>query len=155
VTILFIFFVVTAALGCHKETEQDRIKKVITDIQTAAEEKDVKEIMSHLAETYSDPQGFNYKTIRTLLLVYFMKNPKISAYINGLKISVENTSARVAFQAVLTSGSKTGSVADVIPQSLGMYNFNVSLRKESNVWKIASVTWMEVEITKTWETDSS
>jgi hypothetical protein len=35
--IFFIFVVVINVLGCHKETEQDKVKKVITDIQTAAD----------------------------------------------------------------------------------------------------------------------
>jgi hypothetical protein len=51
VTILLIFAITITALGCHKETEQDKVKKVITDIQTAAQEKDVKRIISNLANT--------------------------------------------------------------------------------------------------------
>ena len=49
VTILLIFVITITALGCHKETEQDKVKKVITDIQTAAQEKDVKKIINNLA----------------------------------------------------------------------------------------------------------
>jgi len=41
VTISLVFVIIIIALGCHKMTEQDKIKKVITDIQAAAEEKDV------------------------------------------------------------------------------------------------------------------
>jgi hypothetical protein len=125
-------------------TEQDKVKKVITDIQTAAEDKDVKKIINNLAKTYNDPQGFNYETIRGLLLGYFFQYPKISAYITNLEISVENTSAKAVFQTVLTSGNKTGSAADVIPQSLGMYDFDVSLKKESDGWKVTSAKWEEV-----------
>jgi hypothetical protein len=54
---------------------------------------------------------------------------------------IENTSAKAVFQAVLTSGNKTGSASDVIPQSLGMYDFDVSLKKESNGWKVTSAKW--------------
>ncbi len=112
-------------LGCHKETEQDKVKKVITDIQKAAEEKNVKKIINNLSKTYLDPHGFNYDTIKGLLLGYFFQHPKISAYITDLEISVENTIAKAVFQAVLTGGSKTGSAADLIPESLGIYVFVV------------------------------
>jgi hypothetical protein len=125
-------------------TEPDKVKKVITDIQAAAEEKDVKKIINNLAKTYNDPQGFNYETIRGLLLGYFFQYQKISAYITNLEISVENTSAKAVFQTVLTSGNKAGSVSDVIPQSLGMYDFDVSLKKESNGWKVISAKWEQV-----------
>jgi hypothetical protein len=144
VTISLIFVIIITALGCHKMTDQDKVKKVITDIQKAAEEKDVKKIINNLAKTYNDPQGYNYETIKGLLLGYFFQYPKISAYITNLEISIENTSAKAVFQTVLTSGNKTGSAADVIPQSLGVWDFDVSLKKESNDWKVTSAKWEQV-----------
>jgi len=144
VTILLIFAITITALGCHKETEQDKVKKVITDIQTAAQEKDIKRIIGNLANTYNDPQGYNHETIKGLLIVYFLQYPKISAYITNLEISIENKSAKAVFQTVLTSGNKTGSMSDVIPQTLGVYDFDVSLKKESNNWKVTSAKWEQV-----------
>jgi len=144
VTMSLVFVIIITVLGCHKMTEQDKVKKVITDIQKAAQEKDVKKIINNLAKTYNDPQGFNYETIRGLLLGYFFQYPKISAYITNLEISIENTSAKAVFQTVLTSGNKTGSAADMIPQSLGVWDFDVSLKKESNGWKVTSAKWEQV-----------
>jgi len=144
VTIFLIFVITITALGCHKETEQDKVKKVITDIQTAAQEKDVKKIINNLANTYNDPQGYNHETIKGLLIVYFLQYPKISAYITNLEISIEDKSAKALFQTVLTSGNKTGSMSDVIPQTLGVYDFDVSLEKESNGWKVTSAKWEQV-----------
>lgn len=141
VTILLIFIIAMTVPGCHKETDQDKVKKVITEIQTAGDEKDIRKIMNNLSKTYSDPQGFNYDGIRGLLIGYFFRYPKISVYINNLTISVENTKANAVFQAVLTSGEKTGSVTDVIPQSLGVWDFDVSLKKESSDWKVTSAKW--------------
>jgi len=151
VTIFLIFVIAMTILGCHQETDQDKVKKVVADIQTAGDEKDVRKIMNNLSKTYSDPQGFNYEGIKGLLLGYFLRYPKISVYINSLTISVENTSARAIFQTILTSGEKTGSVADIIPQSLGIWDFDVTLKKESNDWKVASAKWEQAEMMKTEE----
>ena len=151
VTIFLIFVIAMTVLGCHKETDQDKVKKVVADIQTAGDEKDIRKIMNNLSKTYSDPQGFNYEGIKGLLLGYFFRYPKISVYINSLTISVEDTSARAEFQTVLTSGEKTGSVTDVIPQSLGVWNFDVSLKKESSDWKVTSAKWEQAEMMKTEE----
>jgi hypothetical protein len=143
--LLLIIAITITFLGCHRETDQQKIKKIITDIQAAAEENDVKKITNNVSKSYNDPQGFNFETIKGLLVGYFLQYPKISVYINNLKISVENTSARAVFQTVLTGGNKTGSVTDVIPQSLGMYDFDVSLKKESNDWKVIWAKWKQVE----------
>ncbi len=132
------------SLGCHKETEQDKVRKVINTIQKAAEEKDVKKIITNLSKTYTDEQGFNYDTIKGLLLGYFFRHPKISAYITDLEITIENTSAKALFQAVLTGGSESGSAADLLPETLGMYAFDVSLKMEPDGWKVTSAKWERV-----------
>jgi hypothetical protein len=150
-TIFLVFVVVLAAIGCHSETEQDKVKKVITEIQAAGEAKDVGKIMKNLSKNCSDPQGFNYEGIKGLLLGYFFRYPKISAYISNLTISVENSSARAEFQTVLTSGEKTGSITDVIPNSLGVWDFDVTLKKESDDWKVTSAKWEESQMMNTGE----
>jgi len=142
--LLLIVTIIIAFSACQRETDEQKIKNIITDIQTAAEAKDVKIIINNISKTYKDPQGFNYETIKRLLVGYFLQYPKISVYINNLEISVENSSARAIFQTVLTSGNKTGSITDAIPQSLGMYDFEVSLKKESDGWKVISAKWEQV-----------
>jgi ketosteroid isomerase-like protein len=143
-TLLLLFALTFTGLGCHKETDQDRIKKVIHTIQKAAEEKDVKKIISKLATTYSDPQGFNRDTIKGLLLGYFFQHPTISATITDIEISVRDTVAKAVFQAILTGGVKNGSPADLIPDALGIYAFVVELRKEPDGWLVTSATWVRV-----------
>jgi hypothetical protein len=151
VTIFFIFFVFLAVFGCHRETEEDKVKKVVAEIQAAGEVKDVSKIMKNLSKNYSDPQGFNYEGIKGLLIGYFFRYPKISAYVSNLTISIDNESARAEFQTVLTSGEKTGSIKDVIPNSLGVWDFDVTLKKEANEWKVASAKWEESEMMNTGE----
>ncbi len=127
--------------GCHKETDQDKIKKVIAGIQKAAEEKDVRKIMSNLSKAYKDPQGYDYETIKGLLLAYFFRHQKIHAYIPDLDVAAEDASGKAVFQAVLTGGDKAGSGAGVLPEALGMYTFEVVLHKEDGDWKITSARW--------------
>lgn len=142
--LLALIAVTITTLGCRKETEQDKVRKVITDIQKAAEEREVKKILNNLSKTYSDSQGYNYETIKGLLLGYFFQHPKISAYITDLEVSVENTFAKAVFQAVLTGGGKTGSAVDLIPESIGIYAFVVEMKKEPDGWKVTSATWERV-----------
>jgi ketosteroid isomerase-like protein len=145
-TICLVLLVVAAALasGCSRQTEEDKVKKVITDAQTAVEEKEIRKVVNALADTYSDPQGFNREGIRRVLLGYFLAHPKIAVYLTYLRVSVDGASARAAFQTVLTSGKKTGSPADVIPESLGVYRFDVSLNKISGDWKVTSASWERI-----------
>ncbi len=144
IPLVVICIVLAFTLACHKESEQDKVKKVIANLQKATEEKDIKKIISSLSKTYYDPQGNNYDSIKGLVLSYFYQYPKISMYIPSLDVSAEDASAKAIFQAVLTSRGAAESTPAILPESLGMYAFDVSLKKESGEWKVVSVKWERI-----------
>lgn len=146
--VFLVVAVFMSVVSCHKESDEDRVKKVITGIQFAGEKKDIGALMKNVSKDYSDPRGFNDEGIRALVFAYFLHYPKISVYINHMAITVHETGATAVLQAVLTSGDKTGAVTDLIPQSLGVWDFDVKLKKESNDWKVISATWKEAEFLK-------
>jgi len=139
--IALIFFF---GIGCHKDTEQEKVKKIIVGVQTAAEKKDIKKIITRLSKNYKDPQGYDYDTIKGMLLGYFFRHQKIHVYITNLDITVQDSAARALFQAVLSGGNKVESVGDILPERLGMYSFEVSLHKEPDEWKVTSAKWDQV-----------
>jgi hypothetical protein len=141
---LAVLVVASLLSGCHKDTEQDRVKKVVTEIQKAAGEKEVKTVLGHLSKTYRDPQGYDYDGIKGLLLYYFFRHQKVSVFMPSLDITVAGPSAKAVFQAVLSGGNKVESPGDVIPEALGMYDFDVSFVKESGEWKVTSAAWKKV-----------
>jgi hypothetical protein len=128
--------------GCHKEPDADKIKKVITSVQNASEEKDIKKIITSLSKSYRDPQGYDYDSIKGLLLGYFFQHQKVHVYIPDITINVEGAAAQAEFQAVLTGG-QTGAT-NIVPEALGMYAFKVSFRKEDQEWKVISAIWNRV-----------
>lgn len=146
ILVLILFAVLFGVSACDRETDESKIKKVIIAIQTAAEQKDVKNVIDHLSETYRDSQGNNREGIKALLLGYFFRYPKISVYINNLQINIKESSAQASFETVLTSKEKTGSLKDIIPQALGIYAFDVELKKESGDWKVTSASWEDIGI---------
>src|SRR5574340_240093 len=92
-----LFIAILAALqllsACHKETEQDRIKKLVASVQKAAENKDIKEILSRVAKDYRDPQGNDYAAIKDILLYYVFKHQALSVIITNLDVTVSGESA--------------------------------------------------------------
>lgn len=142
--IVLIALVIINLCSCRRGPEEETIRNIITGIQEAAEEKDTSKIMKNVSDTYNDTQGMTHESLKRLLRGYFLVYPKISVYVNYLKVSVIGASASATFQAMLTSGQKKGSLTDVIPQSLGVYRFDVSLAKESGNWKIVSAEWRPV-----------
>ncbi len=135
---LIVLFILSA---CHREAEQDRVKKVLTEIQKAAGEKDIKTILRHLSKTYRDPQGYDYDDIKGLLLYYFFRHQQVSVFIPGIDMRVTGSSAKAVFQSVLSGRNKAASPGDLVPEALGMYDFDVAFVKESGEWKVTSAVW--------------
>jgi len=127
--------------ACTKETEEDKIKKVVTSVQQAAEEKKISAVLEHISKTYRDPQGNDYNGIKGLLAFYFFRHQKVTVYMPNIEIVVTGSTAKAAFQAILT-GRGTGEAAGgILPESLGAYNFEVLLNKDDGKWKVTSAKW--------------
>lgn len=135
--------VLTAILmsGCHADTEQDKVKKVVHKVQQAAENKDIKQVLSHLSKTYNDPPGNNYDDVKDLLIYYFFRHAKVSVFITNLEVHVDGSVTTAGFQAALSGRNKAESSGDILPEALGAYNFDVTLALESGEWQIVSARW--------------
>ena len=139
--LMIVLLLPLLAGGCSKETEEDRVKKVITTVQKAAEEKKVNAVLDHIAKNYLDPQGNDYNGIKGLLAFYFFRHQKVSVYMPSIDIVVTGQTAKALFQTVLT-GRGTGETAGgILPEALGAYNFEVYLSKAGGNWLVTSAKW--------------
>ena len=127
--------------ACTKETEEDKVKKVITSVQQAAEEKKISSVLEHISKSYQDPQGNDYNGIKGLMAFYFFRHQKVSVYMPNIDIVVTGPEAKVVFQAILTGRGTGESAGTIIPEALGAYNFEVLLKKDDGNWKVTSAKW--------------
>lgn len=127
-----------AFTGCRKDTDEERVKQIILSIRQAAENKDVRQMLSHISKKYTDPQGNDYEGIKGLILFYFYRHQKIAVFLNDLETKVSGHTATAGFEAILSGGGSTGTI---LPEALGAYRFNVSFTKEAGEWKVISARW--------------
>ena len=136
--LLFILFLIPLFSACSQDTEENKVKKVVTSVQHAAEEKKISGMLDHISKSYRDPQGNDYNGIKGILAFYFFRHQKVSVYMPNLDVVVNGTVAQAMFQVVMT-GRGTGG--EILPDALGAYNFEVHLSKENGAWKITSAKW--------------
>lgn len=140
-SVLVLLLTLTAFVSCRKDTEDDKVRKVVAAVAEAAGEKEIKSMLGHLSRTYRDPKGNDYDGIRNLLLFYFYRHQRVSVFIAQLDVTVADNSARALFQAVLSGARTVESAKDLLPEALGIYDFDVSFVKEGDDWKITSADW--------------
>jgi len=140
---MIIMFMIPLVGACSKETEEDKVKKVVTSVQQAAEEKKIGAILEHISKAYRDPQGNDYNGIKGLLAFYVFRHQKVSVYMPNIDIVVTGPTAKAVFQAILTGrGTGTGeTTGGILPEALGAYNFEVLMSKEDGAWKVTSAKW--------------
>jgi hypothetical protein len=130
--------------ACSRETDEDKVRKVITAVQTAAEVKKISAVLDHVSKNYLDPQGNDYNGVKGLLAFYFFRHQKVSVYMPNIDIVVTGTAAKAQFQAILTGRGTGESAGGILPEALGAYNFDVLFKKEDGAWKVTSAQWERV-----------
>jgi hypothetical protein len=130
---------------CHKETDEDKVRGIITTVQHAAEEKKLLSVLEPISKAYRDPQGNDFDDIKTLMLNYFFRHKKIAVTIPSIDVAVSGQTARANFQAILSGrGGSEDANLGILPEALGLFNFDVQLRKEEGTWKVTSAMWTRV-----------
>ena len=137
--VLISVLAVVSLAACSKKTDADRIRAVINAVQKAAEDRDVRETLSHVDKNYKDPAGNDYQAIKSMMLYYFFRHQKISIIVSNLETAVNGASASAHFQAILSG--RTGSADNILPDALSAYRFDVSFQNDQGDWKIVSARW--------------
>lgn len=139
-SLTFLTFALLFSSACTK-TDEDRVKKVITKFQEAIEEKALRSALDKISHAYRDPRGNDFDGIKGILSYYVFRHQRVAVYIPAIDVVVEGSTAKALFQAVLSGGAKMDSLGDLLPEALGVYQFEVALDREDGGWKVTSATW--------------
>lgn len=103
ITICLVLLAVVAVIasGCSQQYEEGKAKKVITDIEAAAEKKEIGKIANALEDRYSDPQEFNRESIR--------REPRRPSLRNTLSSFVSTSFSPHLTAVLIAAGSATSS----------------------------------------------
>ena len=60
-----------------RSSDDDKVRALFADAETAAEERDASDVLEFVADDYEDGNGFDKSQLRDFLRGYFLANPKI------------------------------------------------------------------------------
>jgi hypothetical protein len=68
----------TLLVACGaRSTDEEQVRALVAEIETAAEERDASDVLEHVADSYEDAQGFDRAQLQNFLRGYFLAHPKI------------------------------------------------------------------------------
>ena len=119
---------VTLLAACgSRSSDEDRVREVILELETAAESRDASDVLEHVAASYEDAQGFDRVQLQNFLRGYFLAHPKIELLVNveALQFPAEGLA-----QAELTLTTVSLSDPD-------RAHLKVEFRREGDTWRVS------------------
>lgn len=121
--------------ACQRTPDEQIIRQHIEAMAKAVETRDNGEFLSHVADTYTDHEGHDRRTLRQLLLVQFAQHAKITVSISDLSIELHDKTADVTLRAQLTGG---GPGLDARNTTLVL---QLKWKKQGRDWVIYRARW--------------
>jgi len=135
-----VLLMLLAACG-REPSAEERIREVIAAAETAAEARDLSDVMALVSDRYSDLRGQDKAAIRDLMRGYFLINQSIHLLlrIEDLEFPANNMARARVTVGMLgrqdAGGNDWSLAADV-------YEFEIRLLNEDDEWRLISAEWV-------------
>lgn len=137
--LLLAAFATLTACGDADSPEQ-QVRQVIDEMETAAETRDIGELVEHLSSEYRDGNGMSADEAARYARGYFMANQSIHLLTRVEQIEfplADEARARVLVGMVGRDADASGNwdlAADLV-------EFKLALRQEGGEWKVTFAQW--------------
>ena len=115
-----------AACGA-KTSDEQQVRALIDEVETAAEARDASDVLEHVAETYTDSGGLDKTQLRHFLRGYFLAHPRLE-----LAVNIESLEFPVDGLAQAVISVTTVELTDPNRQQL-----KVEFRRSEGAWQVA------------------
>ena len=125
-SLIFVAAILLAACT-PKSSDEEQVRALIDEVETAAEARDASDVLEHVADDYGDSSGLDKRELQNFLRGYFLSHPKLELLVNieSLEFPVDGLA-----QAVV-------SVTAVELGDPGNQRLKVELRRVGGEWRVA------------------
>jgi hypothetical protein len=123
-------------------TPQERIRTLVSSMQSAIERGSLGDASELLAENYRDNVHADRKAAIRSLFVYLRRNRNIHLFVrvSDIRMQEEGKRARMVAYAAMTA-KPVDSPQGLIPLKADLYRFDVDLQLDDGEWRFLSARW--------------
>ena len=114
-------------------------------METAAEARDVGELMEHISEDYRDSNGLGPQEAARYVRGYFIANQSIHLLTRVEDITfpiADEARAKVLVGMVGREAATTNDSSDWGDLAADIYQFEITFRREDEQWKVSFARWL-------------
>lgn len=123
---------------------KEQVRKVLTAIETATEERSLSRAMEYISDDYIDHKGYTKRDIKRLMQIHFLRNQNISVFtrVNSIEIN-EQTNPNTASVEVSAAMAARGVDLSLDSNRLkaNTHRFSLVLTRQDETWLISSGSW--------------
>lgn len=119
---------------------EEQVREVLRRIETAAESREVGDLIEHLSESYRDAYGQGREDVARSVRGYFIANQSIHLLTRLEDIQFPSSEEARVKVAVGMLGREAGEQAGW-DLAVDVYHFDVSFIREDGAWKVLHASW--------------
>ena len=140
-----LIFQLRGLLFSEALSDQEQLLALIDEVAAAAEARNLKRVLSRVAESYRDQQGRDRQGLTQLIRATFLMQKQISVYVVNKDVELADLRAAVArVDAVITRGQRVQKLTDIIPESARALRFTLRWVKEGDQWLLQDARWTHI-----------
>jgi len=140
-----LFFLVVGC-GSNDTDPEAQLRQVIEQMQQAAEQRQIGDLMAHVSETYSDDAGQGWKQVRAAIQLQFIRNPKIHTLKLVKFLEIENAQHATATVLVAMAGRPISGASALGSLRADLLRFDLLFEFEDH-WKLTNARWSPANAT--------
>ncbi|MBE2295370.1 MAG: hypothetical protein IAF00_10470 [Phycisphaerales bacterium] len=145
-----VLLLMTACSG-PADSPETEIRQFIARAQTAAEERNIGDLRTVIADNYSDSEGRDHKAVEQLMRLYILRNQSVHLFVRIRDIVLTGPDHAMASIAVAMAARPMNSADQLIDLNADLYRFDLELtRQAKNDWRVLRASWERAKLDDFW-----
>lgn len=134
-----------SACGGPDESPETRIRSLISEVEEAAEVRDISVISDVVSDEYRDGRGYDRQAVLRIVQGIFLRNREIHllSVVRELQVNASSGRARVL---VAMAGQPIKSADALIKVRAELIRFDVDFALEGEEWFVRAVEWQRANV---------
>lgn len=144
--------VVLALAACSRDagSPENEIQALVTQAQTAAEERKVGDLRALIADDYTDAHGYDRKTVENLIRLHVLRNQSIHLFTRIGAIAFPQPDRATVRVAAAMAGRPVASAGELVGVNADLYRFDLNLIRQGGAWRVERAAWEPARLDDFW-----
>jgi hypothetical protein len=128
-----------------RESDEDKIRRLVLDAARAAEERRASDAVVPLSARFVG-ESLDRDGVRRLIALEALEGAWTSVTVTGLSIAVVEDRARSAFDVVASRGGSGNRLSDLLPAQASAWRVDCEWERERAGFRVVRAAWREVSL---------